>query len=232
MESATMPNRSTQSFGSWPLPHTPVRSTSSSQSNWSSLSLSSNKTDSTPLWQTPQKRWRVAIFKSWRIPVPNTANTRQQWAYNSWKYALQNTDVFNLRILSRRLVVLITCVTFVFVLIFLRPEHHNPGLPDVHALTAYQPIRPALPPTDKLLPDPIQWLEKNSNNRYAVLNSALPHVPRLGGSSRPRAALISLVRNSELEGMMQSMRQLEFRWNRKYQVIFRLSKCHAGSDII
>jgi len=30
--------------------------------------------------------------------------------------------------------------------------------------------------------------------------------------------LISLVRNSELEGMMQSMRQLEFRWNRKYQV--------------
>lgn len=36
-------------------------------------------------------------------------------------------------------------------------------------------------------------------------------------SPKPRAALISLVRNSELPGLMQSMRQLEYRWNRKYQ---------------
>ncbi|MCJ1422477.1 hypothetical protein MMC29_000357 [Sticta canariensis] len=35
-------------------------------------------------------------------------------------------------------------------------------------------------------------------------------------STKPRAALISLVRNSELSGMMQSMRQLEYQWNRKY----------------
>jgi hypothetical protein len=34
---------------------------------------------------------------------------------------------------------------------------------------------------------------------------------------RPRAALISLVRNSELPGIMQSMRQLEYHWNRKYR---------------
>jgi hypothetical protein len=106
-------------------------------------------------------------------------------------------------------------------LIFLRPEHHNPGPPDIHALTAYQPIRPTLPPKDKSLADPVQWLKQNSNNRYAVSKSVLPHVPRLRESSRPRAAIISLVRNSELEGMMQSMRQLEFRWNRKYQVISR-----------
>jgi alpha 1,2-mannosyltransferase len=116
-------------------------------------------------------------------------------------------------------------------LIFLRPEPHNPDPPDIHALTAYQPIRPILLPTDKSLPDPIQWLKQNSNNRYGVSKSLLPHVPRLGESSRPRAAIISLVRNSELEGMMQSMRQLEFRWNGKYQVRSQLSRCFDGSDI-
>ena len=116
-------------------------------------------------------------------------------------------------------------------LIFLRPEPHNPSPPDIHSLTAYQPIRATLPPTDKSLPDPIQWLKRNSNNRYAVSKSLLPHVPRLGGSNRPRAAIISLVRNSELEGMMQSMRQLEFRWNRKYQVVVPPSNCPSRSDI-
>ncbi|KIW31654.1 uncharacterized protein PV07_03266 [Cladophialophora immunda] len=33
----------------------------------------------------------------------------------------------------------------------------------------------------------------------------------------PKAALISLVRNEELDGILQSMRQLEFHWNRRYQ---------------
>lgn len=36
-------------------------------------------------------------------------------------------------------------------------------------------------------------------------------------SSRPRAAIISLVRNEELEGILQSMRELESHWNHKYQ---------------
>lgn len=36
-------------------------------------------------------------------------------------------------------------------------------------------------------------------------------------SSRPRAALISLVRNSELEGIVQSISQLEHHWNHKYR---------------
>lgn len=36
------------------------------------------------------------------------------------------------------------------------------------------------------------------------------------GHEKPKAALISLVRNSELDGIVQSMTQLEWRWNRKY----------------
>ena len=69
------------------------------------------------------------------------------------------------------------------------------------------------------MPDPARWLERNSNNRHAEDTGVglFKSVPSLGHcSKKPRAALISLVRNSELEGIMQSMRQLEYRWNRKY----------------
>ncbi|KAI9684776.1 MAG: hypothetical protein M1829_000151 [Trizodia sp. TS-e1964] len=65
--------------------------------------------------------------------------------------------------------------------------------------------------------NPDRWLQTNSGNKYSVSS----HYRLLGLASamtihRPRAALISLVRNSELEGIMQSMKQLEYRWNRKY----------------
>lgn len=86
----------------------------------------------------------------------------------------------------------------------------------VYDLTVFEPVRATLPATDKKRPDPIKWLAENSNNRYSVLDS---YASRFGlGFGKPRAALISLVRNTELEGMMQSMRQLEQRWNSKYQV--------------
>ena len=85
----------------------------------------------------------------------------------------------------------------------------------------YQVLRPVLdgPITKKHTPDPTKWLEHNSNNKHAE-NAGLglfKSVPSLGYySGKPRAALISLVRNSELPGLIQSMRQLEFQWNRKY----------------
>ncbi|KAE9377218.1 glycosyltransferase family 15 protein [Stipitochalara longipes BDJ] len=101
-------------------------------------------------------------------------------------------------------------------MLFSFPIRHEFRPPTVYDLSTFQPLRATLPAADKKRPDPIRWLEENSNNRYAVPSRGLPQFPLLG-SSRPRAALISLVRNSELEGMMQSMRQLEFRWNRKYQ---------------
>ncbi|KIW82390.1 hypothetical protein Z517_05417 [Fonsecaea pedrosoi CBS 271.37] len=51
---------------------------------------------------------------------------------------------------------------------------------------------------------PGEWLKENS-------------YPNDLRTRRPKAALISLVRNEELDGILQSMRQLEFRWNRRYQ---------------
>ena len=62
--------------------------------------------------------------------------------------------------------------------------------------------------------DAILWLEENSNNKWAVTRNVWS---KRGICGRPRAALISLVRNAELDGILQSMRQLEYRWNEKYQ---------------
>ncbi len=61
-------------------------------------------------------------------------------------------------------------------------------------------------------PDPVKWLKENSGDRHAVTewSSSL-------ATTKPRAALISLVRNQELDGMIQSMTQLEYHWNHKYQ---------------
>lgn len=63
-------------------------------------------------------------------------------------------------------------------------------------------------------PDPTQWLRENSNDQHAVTG---PGFNKLLQSSKPRAALISLVRNQELDGIIQSMTQLEYHWNHKYQ---------------
>ena len=84
----------------------------------------------------------------------------------------------------------------------------------------YQLIRANPIDKRKHAPDPQRWLEHNSNNRFALTdsNNLLNSIPVYGqASTKPRAALISLVRNSELPGLMQSMRQLEHQWNRKYQ---------------
>lgn len=87
------------------------------------------------------------------------------------------------------------------------------------ASSPYQVLLPSPPTTKKNAPDPLRWLEQNSNNkhsdlgRYGFSNLASPFVATV---TKPRAALISLARNSELVGIMQSMRQLEYQWNRKY----------------
>lgn len=87
------------------------------------------------------------------------------------------------------------------------------------ASSPYQVLRPISPAFKKNAPDPVRWLMDNSNNKYAIsagYRTANTMSPFAKVSRKPRAALISLVRNSELAGIMQSMRQLEYQWNRKY----------------
>jgi hypothetical protein len=67
--------------------------------------------------------------------------------------------------------------------------------------------------------DPEKWLLAHSDHRHAhhKERSWSDRFTHSHWSPRPRAALISLVRNEELDGIMQSMRQLEYRWNDRYR---------------
>jgi alpha 1,2-mannosyltransferase len=79
-------------------------------------------------------------------------------------------------------------------------------------------LRPPLSPSSTHH-DPITWLAENSNNKHAVIDLEGRVKRGMTGrwSNRPRAAIISLVRNEELDGIMQSMRHLELYWNSKYR---------------
>ena len=92
-------------------------------------------------------------------------------------------------------------------------EYGHSRYPPLHVFQSHEDV--SIPSS---LPTPERWLKENSNNKYAVQSGLLGSLKDVTGLwSRPRAALISLVRNSELDGIVQSMRQLEYRWNRKYQ---------------
>ncbi|CZT07890.1 related to alpha-1,2-mannosyltransferase [Rhynchosporium agropyri] len=193
-----MSGRGFRSFSSRPFPYTPIRS-ASANSNWSFRSIPSSKrsssTDSSVFWKTPPKSWRASVRGFLRTPVPGLAFVRQY-------------------ISSRRMLSLIVCVAVALLLIGFTPGSRSAAA-DIHALTRYTPIRPVTHSSGSNGPDPLRWLERNSDGRHAVSKGYLPHISLFDG--RPRAALISLVRNSELKGMIHSMQQLEYRWNRKYQ---------------
>ncbi|MCJ1235157.1 hypothetical protein MMC14_003123 [Varicellaria rhodocarpa] len=127
--------------------------------------------------------------------------------------------------ITKRQVAVIVCL-FLALLVWIVPPPATWRKRVVHvtldqpASSPYQVLRPMLPSAKKHASDPVRWLKQNSNNKYSITsNSRLTtSITDLGhASAKPRAALISLVRNSELPGLMQSMRQLEYHWNRKYQ---------------
>ncbi|TVY14032.1 Alpha-1,2 mannosyltransferase KTR1, partial [Lachnellula arida] len=191
-----MPERNFSMFsGRSFLSYTPIRSASTGSSKWSFRSAS---TDSTASWPTPPKALKGSSKCPSRISfVPGFASVRQLAS-------------------PKRIALVLAGIAFLLVLLIPAHTDQSSAIADVHSLGAFRPTRAHLPEdAHKKGSDPIQWLEQNSNNKYAVSKGL--HAPSLDWNRRPKAALISLVRNSELEGIMQSMRQLEFRWNRKYQ---------------
>ncbi|KAF1982889.1 glycosyltransferase family 15 protein [Aulographum hederae CBS 113979] len=66
-------------------------------------------------------------------------------------------------------------------------------------------------------PDPQHWLARNSHDKYRVDQPSFTLKGMVNRVGRPKAAIISLVRDEELEGMLQSIRQLEAKWNGKYR---------------
>ena len=126
---------------------------------------------------------------------------------------------------SKRQLAFLLCLLLALV-VWILPPPASWSHPVVHITVPQEPSNPyrVYQPSSlvkgKHRPDPLHWLKHNSNNRYAIsaTTNMLNSIPIYGqASTKPRAALISLVRNSELSGILQSMRQLEFQWNRKYQ---------------
>ena len=60
------------------------------------------------------------------------------------------------------------------------------------------------------VPGPVQWLR---NNTYADIDDLTNNEIRAIRLSRPKAAFVALVRNSELQGMIESIIQVETRFN-------------------
>ncbi|KAL9010515.1 MAG: hypothetical protein Q9173_004557 [Seirophora scorigena] len=170
----------------------PSGTSSSSSSSSSATSLSSSTT-------------------FWRSPTPSIWSPRRYIPTKVRK-----------SVSKRQLGVLLCALLTLFVWIVPPPRAWGRRVVHVnvpHITSPYQVFRPIAEVAKKHPPDPQRWLERNSNNRFAVSSSSglvnavssYRHV-----SPKPRAALISLVRNSELDGIVQSMTQLEHHWNRKY----------------
>lgn len=167
-------------------------SSSSSSSSSSATSLSSSST-------------------FWRSPTPSIWSPRRYIPSQVRK-----------NVSKRQFGVLVCVLLTLFVWMVPPPQTWGRRIVHVnvpHITSPYQVFRPIAEAAKKHLPDPQHWLQHNSNNKFAVSSSSrmvnaissYRHV-----SPKPRAALISLVRNSELEGIVQSMTQLEYHWNRKY----------------
>ena len=182
------PLRSRASYAKFSLP----------SADYSSSSSASSRSSSASFWISP--------------------TTPSQWSPRNYIPAKVRSSV------TKRQLAVLTCLALALFVWTVPPPQTwrrrvvHVTLPQL-ATSPYQVLLPLSPSNiQKHSSDPLQWLERNSNNKYAlytgsgILGSLSPHL-----SSKPRAALISLVRNSELPGLMQSMRQLEYRWNRKYQ---------------
>lgn len=118
----------------------------------------------------------------------------------------------------RSLAVILVLLTALFVLITPPPGRWGTSVPAAIRFSSASGQESSLSGTPdsphEWHPDPHRWLEENSGDTHAVTG---PGFSKLMQSSKPKAALISLVRNQELEGIIQSMTQLEYHWNHKYQ---------------
>jgi alpha 1,2-mannosyltransferase len=169
-------------------------SSSASTFSYTSNSSSSSNSDPpmlNPLWNARQKGERGPPMRAITRFLPTS------WRTNKRQFA-----------------VLICFALAAFIWFVPQPQHWGQKV-NYTSASRYQIIKPeSHVPAGRRAPNPQRWLEENGNNRHAVQDTSFLKslVVR-----RPKAALISLVRNSELDGLVQSMQQLEFHWNRKYQ---------------
>lgn len=83
---------------------------------------------------------------------------------------------------SRRLTILLVFAALSVILVTPFTTNRNQDPSDIHSFDAYESLRPVLAPLGKESPDPIRWLQENSNDKYAVSRSILPPLPAFGSS--------------------------------------------------
>ncbi len=150
----------------------------------------------------------------------SSPRTRPRWSIARYVPPKMRSSI------SKRQMAVLLCIILIL-LVWYNPSPSSWRRRTIHLTipqelsSPYRVLRPGATASSKRAPDPAKWLEQNSDNRYALTTKSKVFSPlrQLGqvSSPRPRAALISLVRNSELDGLVQSMSQLEYYWNRKYQ---------------
>jgi alpha 1,2-mannosyltransferase len=114
------------------------------------------------------------------------------------------------RLYSKVIAWMMVTACLVTVVHLLHPVHRPSNSISHHEIRLWDVLSPNLGPGTIVRQEysPARWLRKNSVVNYEDAHTA----PRRHG----KAALISLVRNEELDGILQSMRQLEFYFNRRY----------------
>ncbi len=120
---------------------------------------------------------------------------------------------------SLRRVTIAACLTLALLACLLSISAHGGTTSATNGYTFSKHILRPASAHQKTGKSPVEWLQRNSNNKYDYnQQTSWSTLFRPSyWSSRPKAAIITLVRNEELSGIMQSMRQLEYHWNHKYR---------------
>ena len=149
-----------------------------------------NSDPSTKFW-LPARNYRAATHHTYQH------RRRRCIHYRSWWIVLAELWPWRYTLIGIPLLILALHLTqWVFSQYQTHPDDYGRDIVSINRLDI--PTNPASTAED--------WLEKYSKDVHAMEMT-----------DRPRAAIISLVRNEELDGIVQSMVQLEYRWNNKYQ---------------
>ncbi|ETI21827.1 hypothetical protein G647_05896 [Cladophialophora carrionii CBS 160.54] len=167
---------------------------------------SSSSTSSTTIDCTPPSLVRAATPESFTVPSPDSSpRTVQRYTEKTKQDGLPHRSVYSLfrrrrtQGIFRWLLVLVALWLSLQLILHL---YANRGPNTTLGSQWHSEIR-RLHLMRQKTHNPVEWLRENS-------------FPNDVKANRPKAALISLVRNEELDGILQSMRQLEFHWNQQY----------------
>lgn len=143
------------------------------------------------------------------VSVPEATSARHGWS----SFGL-GTHISRIGATPLRWFCILLCLTLTFLVWHWPPPTASDVSFQVEEQFPTSPLQ-ILQPHDPAVArkaNPEEWLRENTEDALARKKRWWKRAP-----PKPRAAIISLVRNEELDGILQSMRQLEYHWNRKYQ---------------